>query len=214
MSKVLKVTGLLVLGAILGQALLFGVDCLLIIYKVHNPNFLMFQALPSTAVDEMSPDELAAWDKMRAALQQGNYFAVNRLTGMTTNDLNVEVLPTKTLFTSGEPVVAVVRLTNVSNRALHVNEPKVKDLSPGEYNDHGVNELDYSVSISPLESSWMRTLLPGQDISVPVIIPAREKGPYKINYSLLIYKFGASAGGGKSGDVPVMKPVCGTFTIQ
>jgi hypothetical protein len=210
MKKVFKVVGLLVLGAVLGQAFLFGLGLLLLNHKIRDPHFLMLASLPSNAPDAMSNDELADWNKMRDEIRARRFADVDKLTRITKDDVDFEVLPAKTVFASNETVLAALYLKNVSDHTLHVNEPRVRQLTFDKLYYQGSNQLDYEVSISCLESSWMRTLYPGQDLSIPLIIPVRNKGPYMVNYSL-------DAGGfnGQSGeDITTIDQTNCNFTVQ
>jgi len=210
MKKAFRVIALLVLGAILGQVLLFGISILFLIHRVHNPSFLVRATLPSTAPDEMSNDELALWNKMRDEIERGHFAEVNRLITITNSDVGLKVLPAKPVFATGENVLAVIILKNISDHTLHVNEPKVRSLTLDVYDYQGLNQLDYMISISPMESSWIRILYPGQDISIPMIITARKKGPYKINYSLAVAQFNAQS----EEDAPVIERATCSFNVQ
>jgi hypothetical protein len=213
MRKAIKVVGLLVLGAVLGQVFVIELSVLLVAHKVHSSSFLRQAAMSSTAPDEMSNEELAVWNNMRDDIRNGRFKEVNQLTWITKNDSDFKVLPAKPVFGPGDSILAEIRLKNVSDHVLHVNEPKQKKMTLEAYYYQGVNQMDYLVSISPLESTWMRTLEPGEQISIPIIISVTKKGQYQINYSLAVSELNEENSQLEE-DAPVSEQAACHFTIQ
>ena len=204
----LKVIGLLFLGAVLGQLILVGVSVLHFTHKIKDPNFLTQISMRSTDPHAMSNDELEIWNDMRQKIKHGEYAEVNRLIEITNGDLDIQVIPAKSVFTQGENILAEIRFKNTSSHTLHFNEPRVQRLTTEIYNYQESNQLDYDIFISPEESTWMRTLLPGQELSIPTLIAAKNIGPYKINYSVLFFQFN------QTGVTPVNKQAICNFVIH
>ena len=213
-EKTIKVVGLLVLGAVLGQVLLVGVSVLHFIHKIKNPNFLMQTTMLGTAPNSMSNDELGIWNDMRDDIRHEKFADVNRLIQITNDELDFEVIPAKPVFARGESILAEIRFKNISGHTLHVNEPREMKLTSETYYYQGLNQLDYDVSSSPLESTWMRTLEPGQQLSLPTLIEVTKTGPYKINYSLSVEEFKEQWDYKSTGFAPVIKRSTCSFAVQ
>lgn len=131
MKKTLKILGLLILGALLGYAFLIGGSILTLLHRVKSPGFLAASTLQSTAPSVMSNPELQIWNDMREKIRQQRYAEVNALIGLGESDIEFSVTPAKETFRSGEPVLAEIRIRNVSAKTLHVNEPRSTRLTLG-----------------------------------------------------------------------------------
>jgi hypothetical protein len=214
MKKTIKIIGLLVLGAVLGQVLLVSVSILHVIHKIKDPGFLMQMTMLGTAPNVMSNEELGIWNKMRDHIRHEEYSDVNRLIQITNGELNFEVIPAKPVFTQGKGILAEIRFKNVSGHTLHVNEPREMRPSLEMYHYEGLNQLDCDISISPLESTWMRTLQPGEQISLPTLIVLTNTGPYKINYSLSIFEFNQQRHDELTGSARVINRATCNFDVQ
>lgn len=210
MKRTLKVVGLLVLGAVLGQLLLVGAKILQLTQKVKSPHFLMTMTLRSTAPHAMSNEELALWNDMREKIRHEQLGDVNAFIQITKDDVDFDVVPAKQVFAQGESILAEIRLKNVSNRELHVNEPLERRLTPEAYYYQDKNQFDHDISIDPLESTWMRTLHPGERLSIPTLILTTNLGPHKINYSLSVFQFDEQG----RGHSPAIKRVSCSFIVQ
>jgi len=143
MKKTIKIVLLLVLGAVLGQVLLVGVGVLHFIHKIKGPNFFLQTTMLGTAPDAMSNDELGFWNNMRDNITHGEFADVNRLIQIRGDELDFEVIPAKPVFALGESVLAEIRIKNISNHTLHVNEPREMKLTLETYFYLGLNQLDY-----------------------------------------------------------------------
>ncbi len=195
MKKAIKVAGLLFLGAVFGQAVLIGTGILDFWHKAHDPNFLMKISLLGSRPEKMSDEELVAWNQMGEDIRREKLSDANFFLKIAKDDVGFEVVPARPVFSSGEDVLAEIRIRNISrDHLLHINEPCVQRLTPEIYLYQGLNQLDYAVSLSPLDSTWMRSLQRGEELSVPVLIVATNKGPYKINFSLADFQFDKRAG--------------------
>jgi len=73
---------------------------------------------------------------------------------------------------------------------------------------------EVEVSISPLESTWMRTISPGQQLSIPTLIQVKNPGTYQINYSLSIFTFDENPKNGIWEGGSMVKHTTCNFTIQ
>jgi hypothetical protein len=214
MKKTIKIIGLLILGAVLGQVLFLGLSFCHVMKEIKDPYFLTVSTMLSTAPNVMSNKELGIWNEMRDDMKNRKLADVNRLIHISKDELDFKVIPAKALFTQGEGVLAEIRFKNVSGHTLHINEPQVMKLTQEIYHYQGLNQLDYNVSISPLQSSWMRTLLPGEQLSIPILIPVDNTGSYKINYALTIMEFNEEPTGEWTEFGPTIKQTACTFVIQ
>ena len=215
MKKTLKILGLLILGAVLGYALLIGVSIFQITRKIKmDPNILAAATMRDTDPQAMSNPELGVWNNMRDKIRHRDYKAVNELIALTGTDIEFSVIPAKEIFSSDESVLAEIRIKNVSDRTLHVNEPISQCLTLVPYFSNGNTKIDYSIILSPMESTWMKTLLPGSKISQPTMIQTTNTGPHKIRYYLGAFKFADKSAKGSIGGTPTMKECSCVFTVE
>lgn len=213
MKKTLKILGLLVLGALLGYALLIGGSLLTFLHRAKSPGFLAASTLQSTAPSVMSNPELQIWNDMRDKIRKQRYAEVNDLIGLGETDIEFAVTPAKETFRSGEAVLAEIRIRNVSAKALHVNEPRSTRLTLGFYDYQGYHQDDYSLELSPYESTWMKTLKPGEKLSLPTLIETTNTGPHKISYALAAFTFTDQGDQHSVGRSPVIKRAACFFDV-
>jgi hypothetical protein len=159
----------------------------------------------------MSNEELGIWNAMRDKIRHQKYTEVNALIRFVEQDVAFEVVPAKSVFSPGESILAEMRIKNLSNRPLHVNEPQEQKLTPDSYFYKGMNQFDYDVSINPTRSTWMRTLQTGEVLRLPTLILTTNVGPHKINYSLSVSEFQP---GSSDQYAPTIKRASCEFTVQ
>jgi hypothetical protein len=214
MKRALKTVGLLVLGAVLGQVALTGLAILGLVQKLKNPGFLASTTMLGAAPRVMSNEELSIWNDMRDKIRRQQYAEVKELIRITERDVDFDVVPAKPVFAPGDCILAEIRIRNISGRTLHLNEPREMKLTPESYYYQGRNQFDYDLKIDPFESTWMRTLQPGEKLSLPTLILTTNAGPHKINYSLSVFELDQKPEGNSIGNAPVVKRASCNFTVQ
>ena len=196
MKKTLKIVGLLILGAILGQVFLWAGAFALMWYMGSSMDKSLLTSITflnkrHTDPSMMSDEEFLHWNRMCENIYEGKYLKVNEIIKINNGDVEFSVIPAKSKFEKGESSLAEMRITNISPRVLHINEPQLMRMTKTcEHNGYQKNQ--FIVSLSPLESNWMKTLKPGDKISLPIIIPTDTFGKQRAMYWLNTLRFNDS----------------------
>lgn len=194
------------LGIMIGYTFLYGGR---LSQTQDEPNF----STTDNRLGVMSVAEFEAWNTMRENIRAKAYPEVNALIGFSKSDIDFSVIPAKETFSTDDAVLAELRIRNVSDKTLHVNEPRPMRMSTDSAPYKGYYQDIYLVTVSPLEATWMKTLLPGQKISIPMLLPTTNCGAHKAFFSLSVLKFSGKGAGGSDGPVPNLGTAVCAFNV-
>lgn len=168
----------------------------LLVHRLEKHNgqpFEMLGIMQPTNATMMSDEDFVWWKKMRKDISEKNFLHVDEIIKINQGEIDFAVLPAKPEFAKGESVLAEMRITNGAQRILHVNEPKLLQMVlPHEYK--GGQKGEFRVTLSPFESTWMKTLKPGEKLALPIIIPVGAPGKQRAVYTLVSSQFANAAG--------------------
>ena len=201
-----QLIAIVMLGIMIGYTFLYGGH---FSQTQDEPNLLT----TDNRLGVMSGAEHEVWNTMRENIRAKAYPEVNALIGFSKSDIDFSVIPAKETFLTDEAVLAELRIRNVSDKTLHVNEPRPMRMSTDSAPYKGYYQDIYLVTVDPLESTWMKTLLPGQKVSIPVLLPTTNCGANKAFFSLSVLKFSGKGASGSDGPVPNLGTAACSFNV-
>jgi len=213
-KKYIKAVLLIALGAILCLAVIVGYQVFHIMKTINDPVFLHAPEQKNPDTEFMSNEELQFWIRMRERIFEGEYQAVNDSINITSDDVEFSVITAKETFSKEESALAEIRIKNLSDGTIVINELTPRFSIPDTHNSNGIQIANYVYHSSPTESRWVKFLDPGEALSLPTIIKTSEKGPHEIRYTLMFFQFLEKIEDDRSIHQSVVKQLSCHFTVE